>query len=129
MRTALIIIFFAVSAFAQDEPPVPAACGPKDTKFKVKLDESNHALALPEPGKARVYFIQHVGRVSCLGACFKTKIGVERNLGGRRPGQLLFFNLRGARRAPYVRRHGTTDSSYAFHRRSRQGLLFPHSGF
>lgn len=43
----------------------------------MKLDESNHALALPEPGKARVYFIQHVGRVSCLGACFKTKIGVN----------------------------------------------------
>jgi hypothetical protein len=77
MRIALIVIFLAASAFAQEEPPVPAACGPQDTNFKVKLDESKHTIAQPEPGKARVYFIQDVGRVSCLGGCFKIKIGVN----------------------------------------------------
>lgn len=77
MRIALIMMFLAASAFAQDEPPVPAACGRKDTSFKVKLDESKHAIAQAEPGKARVYFIQDVGRVSCLGGCFKTKMGVN----------------------------------------------------
>jgi hypothetical protein len=77
MRIAFIIIILAAFASAQDEPVVPAACGPQDTNFKVKLDESKHALAQPEPGKARVYFIQDVGRVSCLGGCFKTKIGVN----------------------------------------------------
>ena len=35
-----------------------SACGPKDGSFNVKLDESQHTLAQPEPGKARVYFIQ-----------------------------------------------------------------------
>lgn len=77
MRIVLVMIFLATAAFAQDKPPVPAACGRQDANFKVKLDESKHELAQPEPGKARVYFIQDVGRVSCLGGCYKTKIGVN----------------------------------------------------
>jgi hypothetical protein len=66
----------AVSAFAQEQPSaVPAACGPKGA-FDVKLDQSQHALAQPEPGKARVYFVQDIGAVSCLGSC-GAKIGLD----------------------------------------------------
>jgi len=78
MRIALVIMFLAVSAFAQRESAIAkAACGPKDTDFQIELDKSQHTLAQPEPGKARVYFIQDLGRISCIGACLKTKIGVD----------------------------------------------------
>ncbi len=78
MRIALVMIFLAASAFAQDQSSAAAAaCGPKNTDLELKLDKSKHALAPPEPGKARVYFIQDIGRVSCIGGCVKTKIGVD----------------------------------------------------
>ena len=78
MRIALVIMFLAASAFAQVQSAVAkAACGPEGTDFEIKLDKSQHTLVQPEPGKARIYFIQDIGRVSCLGACVKTKIGVD----------------------------------------------------
>jgi hypothetical protein len=64
MRSALIVIviFLAVFTFGQQDSGVPAAaCGPKSTRFNVKVDESQHMLAEPEPGKALVYFVQDVG--------------------------------------------------------------------
>lgn len=76
MRIALAIVFLAASAFAQAQSST-AACGPKDTDLEVKLDKSKHTLTQPEPGKAQVYFIQDIGRVSCIGACVKTKIGMD----------------------------------------------------
>jgi hypothetical protein len=78
MRIALIMMFLAASAFAQDQSAVAkAACGPNDTDFEVKLDKSKHALMQPEPGKARVYFIQDLGRISCIGACGKIKFAID----------------------------------------------------
>ena len=78
MKIALVIMFLAASAFAQDQSAVAAAaCGPKDTDFEIKVDKSQHTLTQPEPGKARVYFIQDIGRVSCIGTCVKTKVGVD----------------------------------------------------
>jgi len=77
MRSALVVVLFAVSALAQDQSAVAAACGPKDVHFDVKLDNSQHTLAQPEPGKARVYFIQDVGAVRCLGGCLTTRIGLD----------------------------------------------------
>jgi hypothetical protein len=58
MRIIGLVMLFAVSAFTQVPPAVTAACGPEKASFNVKLDESQHALAQPEPGKAGVYFIQ-----------------------------------------------------------------------
>lgn len=78
MRIALVMIFLVASAFAQNQSAAAAAaCGPKDTDLELKLDKSKHALAPPETGKARVYFIQDIGRVSCIGGCVKTKIGMD----------------------------------------------------
>jgi len=59
MKIALVVLLLAASAFAQDSAAaVESACGQKDGRFNVKLDESQHTLTQPEPGKARVYFIQ-----------------------------------------------------------------------
>ncbi len=88
MRIIFAIMILAAAAFAQaqaqneaQDQPRPAvaarACGPENADFKVKRDDSRHTLAAPEPGKARIYFIQEIGEISCLGGCVKTKIGID----------------------------------------------------
>jgi hypothetical protein len=68
MKVALVALIFAAPAFAQTLPPAStAACGKPYVSFKVKLDESQHTLMQPDPGKARVYFIQDAGTGSTLG--------------------------------------------------------------
>jgi hypothetical protein len=69
MKIALTIVFFAASALSQQKVrfgqhtagPRPSACGPVQDSFKVKLDDSQHTLVSPEPGKARIYFIHDDG--------------------------------------------------------------------
>jgi hypothetical protein len=78
MRIACVMILLAVSAFAQDQSAMAvAACGPKDASFEVKLDKSQHTVAQPEPGKALIYFIQDLGKISCIGSCGTTKVGLN----------------------------------------------------
>lgn len=78
MKTALVLLALALSAFAQEEYSIPApACGPRSTNFDVKRDETQHTLTPPEPGKARVYFIQDMGVTNCIGSCLTTKIGLD----------------------------------------------------
>ena len=61
---------FTATLLAQDKPPAAiAACGSKDVQFEVKKDDSQHALTEPEPGKARVYFVQDFGQTQCFGHC------------------------------------------------------------
>jgi hypothetical protein len=65
MKRLLVVMFFAASTFAQALPAgLPAACGPKNVIFKVKLDETQHTVEQPEAGKARVYFIQNAGQIN-----------------------------------------------------------------
>jgi hypothetical protein len=68
MRFIVLVMLFAASASAQ-VPPVAssAACGQENVSFKVKLDESQHTLAQPDPGKARVYFFHDAGTPHTLG--------------------------------------------------------------
>ena len=68
MRFIVLAMLFAASASAQ-APPVasPSACGHENVSFKVKLDESQHTLAQPDPGKARVYFVHDAGTSITLG--------------------------------------------------------------
>lgn len=55
-----------------------AACGSKEIQFDVKKDDTQHALAQPEPGKARVYFVQDVGQTQCFGHCGVTvRVGLN----------------------------------------------------
>jgi hypothetical protein len=80
MRIIFVMMILAACAFAQDQPkPAVAAraCGPEDADFKVKLDDSRHMPAAPEPGKARIYFVQEIEGLSCIGSCVKTKIGMD----------------------------------------------------
>jgi hypothetical protein len=60
MKTALAVILFATSAFAQDLSVAAAssACGPVDTQFVVKTDSVSHAPQPADPGKALVYVIE-----------------------------------------------------------------------
>jgi hypothetical protein len=69
MRVTLLIFLFAATAVCQQKTrfgqsgtsPWPAACGPAQASFKVKLDDSQHTLLPPENGKARIYFIHEAG--------------------------------------------------------------------
>jgi hypothetical protein len=78
MKSVLVLMLVAASAFAQQKSvSIPgAACGPRNTNFDVKRDESQHTLAQPEAGKARVYFVQDIGEVNCLGGV-TTKIALD----------------------------------------------------
>lgn len=72
-------MFLAVSAIAQDKPALVAvaACGRNDVSFDVKRDQSQHALAQPEPGKALIYFVQDLGQTHCIVHCVTVKIGLD----------------------------------------------------
>lgn len=69
MRVALAIFLFAVLALCQEKAVfaqpgtlrVPKACGPLQTNFEVKLDDSQHDLVQPQDGKPRIYFIHEAG--------------------------------------------------------------------
>jgi len=68
MKIALVTLLLAASALAQDTTAVVTmACGPENVSFKVKLDDTQHTLAQPEVGKARVYFIHESGAPWQLG--------------------------------------------------------------
>ena len=62
MKVALFVLLFAASAFAQvPSSSLPVACGLEKVGFNVKLDDTQHALAQPEPGKALVYILRDDG--------------------------------------------------------------------
>lgn len=68
MKVTLAIFFFAASAISQQKirfgQPIAnssLACGPAQASFRVKVDDTQHTLAPPEAGKARIYFIHEAG--------------------------------------------------------------------
>jgi len=68
MKIAVVTLLLAASAFAQAPSAAPtAACGPENVSFRVKLRDSQHTLAQPEPGKARAYFFGDAGTSITLG--------------------------------------------------------------
>lgn len=71
MKTILFLVLLTMLhtsiALAQVSAANPAACGPEHISFKVRLDDSQHTLAQPEPGKARVYFIHDAGTTFITG--------------------------------------------------------------
>lgn len=82
MRLAAALILSAASAcaFAQDQSAVTAAesaCGPVGVHLDAKRDDSQHAIAQPEVGKALVYVIQDIGVTSCIGTCITTRVGLD----------------------------------------------------
>lgn len=80
MKVVLAFLLFAVSAFAQNPMAVAtAACGPKKVSFDVMTNPAQHSLELPEPGKARVYFVQDLGTQAPLGVggAQVTRVGID----------------------------------------------------
>ena len=78
MRIIALVMLFAASALAQVAPVgSTAACGPDNVSFKVKLDESQHTVTPPEPGKARVYFLQDAGTVGMTMGYPTVKMAVD----------------------------------------------------
>jgi len=63
MKTALMILLFASSSFAQGAPSATGGaaapdCAPADFKFEVKSGDSSRPVTQPEPGRALLYFLQ-----------------------------------------------------------------------
>ena len=94
MKTALAVIFFAISAVAQDQSAVlaaEAACGPRSVEFRIKTENSEHPMVQPDPGKALVYVIldQKFQAVRAVTA----RIGIDGVwVGANRGNSYLFFS-------------------------------------
>lgn len=74
MKSLMAVFFLAISAstIAQTAEAIARqACGPKQAAFEVQLNEGKPP-AVPEPGKALVYFIQ-----KDTGTPFTTRIGLD----------------------------------------------------
>jgi hypothetical protein len=93
MKTALVVILVAASAFAQNTTApahVEAACGPLGVQFDTKLYAGQPA-AQPEPGKALVYVVEDF-RAKTLGMNPTVRIGMDGVwLGATRPSSYLSF--------------------------------------
>jgi len=60
MKTIAAILLLSCCALAQDKSAISRAevgCGPRDAKYEVKTDESQHPAPTPEDGKALIYFV------------------------------------------------------------------------
>lgn len=90
MKIFITTLLFTASAFAQAPPAVStAACGPQKVSFSVKLDESPHTPAQPEPGKALVYFFHDAGTSITIG--YPTaKVGMDGAWAGANHGNSYF---------------------------------------
>ena len=93
MKSFIAIVMLAFPVMAQDPGAVAAAgCGPNEVKFDVKTIKS-HPIALPESGKALVYFIEEVQQqIMCIGGCPSTvKLGLDGTWVGANKGDSYFF--------------------------------------
>jgi hypothetical protein len=69
-------MILAISATAQTPAIVEKSCGPQKTQFEVKRTQPQPRISEPEAGKARVYFIQDLGKTTCVN-CVTIRIGVN----------------------------------------------------
>lgn len=60
MKASLVVFLFSVSAFAQQLSVAAAesACGPSNVQFVTKINNDQHEIAKPDPGKALVYVVE-----------------------------------------------------------------------
>jgi hypothetical protein len=80
MKVVLIALLLTASLFARAQTAVlPAACGPKDATFDVKLDKPQHTIEPPESGKARIFFVYDSGAPGPLFApsFTDTRVGID----------------------------------------------------
>jgi len=65
MRTAVVVLFLAVSALGQDQSAITdaeAACGAKTVNFNANQDATHHPTPQPDSGKALIYVIEDLGQ-------------------------------------------------------------------
>jgi hypothetical protein len=65
MKVALVVLLFAVSAFAQEPSAVAtaeAACGPREVQFDTQVSK-DQAVAAPEAGKSLIYVVEVFDKV------------------------------------------------------------------
>lgn len=96
MKTAIVAVFLASCAFAQDkdEPAVAkakAACGPDAVKFDVKRDKAIQPIGPAETDKALVYVIEEQLDPCGLAYCPTTKVGLDGSWVGANQGDSYFF--------------------------------------
>ncbi len=131
MKLIGVILLLTLSASAQAAAPAPTvACGPEAISFKVKLDDSAHTPAPPEPGKARIYFFQDAGsnwtvgyptvKVALDGAWLGANHGNSYFSASVEPGEPSRL------RHPSVLAGGAARGTRPLHRRGRKDLLLPH---
>jgi hypothetical protein len=93
MKTTVALIFFAISAFAQQGPAQlgpHAACGPVGVNFKTETSIAQ-SLPQPEPGKALVYVVEDFpGSSETIGAP-TIKVGIDGNWVGATQGRSYLF--------------------------------------
>lgn len=75
---APVLIFFSIPLIGQSQPtPAPPVCGDLRVSLAVSLDNSQHTVAQPVPGKALIYFIQDIGLPALYRPDWTTKAGID----------------------------------------------------
>ena len=90
MKTIAAILLLSCYALGQDKIAVTAAeaaCGPRDVKFEVRADESQHPTPTPENGKALIYVVKE-DRISSR---FGSRFGLDGKWVGALKGRTYFF--------------------------------------
>jgi len=94
MKTILVVAVLVSSAFAADQSMVTtaeSACGPRDTRFAVNIENKQHPPAVAQDGKALVYVVEVFERPSNQLARPTTKIGLDGTWVGANKNNSYFF--------------------------------------
>jgi hypothetical protein len=96
VKAAIVVIFFAVSAFAQESAtvlPPHAACGPLGVNFDTETSTAQPPTQ-PDPGKALVYVAQDFTTVQPSIGSPRIKVGLDGTWMGATHGKsFLFFQV------------------------------------
>jgi hypothetical protein len=94
MKTAVMVIFLASSAFAQSPALIPhaqPACGPMAAQFQIKTDNSPTQEAQVEGGKALVYVAEDQKYKAVRDVT--VRIGIGAWIGATRGDSYLYFSV------------------------------------
>jgi hypothetical protein len=94
MKAALVMVLFAVSAFAQDISVAAAesACGPANAHFAINTHGNEHSVAQPDPEKAVVYVVED--QKSKAVRDVTSRVGLDGAwVGANRGNSYLFFSV------------------------------------
>lgn len=96
MKTTLVVVLFAISAFAQDNSAlahVQAACGPLNVSFETETSTTQPP-AQPDPGKALVYVVEDFRKAPGEWGNPTIRVGLDGGWkGATRTSSYLFFQV------------------------------------